>query len=1114
MIERHRAARFAYRLRSGSGMQPSFSFGAAFHVIATVLIGVTVGIVAGPEFASAQQLRQSELAPALSSRPVAPRFEHLDLNDGLSQGSVYDILQDRHGFMWFTTQDGLNRWDGYEFTVYRHQPFDTTTLSSSWLSRMAEGADGSLWIGTQFDGLNRMDPVTETFIHYKHDPDDPTSIAAGAVSHVLPASDGSIWVATREGLSRMLPDRPGVFQNYYHSPDDSTSITNSIAIGLFEDSGGQIWIGTANGLNRLESAEEGVFSSFVMETGTADCGPGEGWMSVGFGMERPQEPGIIWFGSERGIIRFDTADDTWQRFVPESERTCYPLVTIAQDPINPGVLWTSDLAGGVERFDIRTERFNRFEHDPDEPTSLGGGQTQKVFTDRGGIVWVGNHPGGLSRFDPTSIGVAHYRWIPNNRNSLAEPSVYGVYQTRDGTVWVGSAGPGGSALTALDRATNEVVHYRHDRDDAATIAAGLAEAFFEDQNGNLWIGTHAALNRLDRATRTWRHFRPDPDDPDALFSRGVQVLTADQAGNLWIGTHEAVHRMDPTEEGRFTRFVHDPDDPGSIAGGSARSIIEDLAGFMWVASGSGLSRLDPKTGRATRYLHDPDDPSTLSAPDVTCVYERRAEPGVIWASTYGGGLNRLDVQSGEIRHFTERDGLPNNGVYGILEDDEGNLWMSTNRGLSRFDPDTETFRNYGTEIGLQSLEFNSGAFHRGPAGEFFFGGTHGLNSFFPNELNSNVNAPQVAIVDLKLFNQSIAELMPEHGPVTDLEGLTLDHSQNDIEIDYVGLHYTDPSKNTYAYKLEGWNDDWVYVDGKRTASFTNLDPGEYTFSVRAANADGVWEEEGTSFMLTITPPFWATWWFRIMIVLAFAGAIVGGFRLRTRQLEARAHELAGEVESRTAELRASYEQLEQSQTIVEAINLETSFRRLLTKILEEARVMPGVEKATALIRMPADDRFHVRASSGWDVEAMSGIRLTEEEAHARYVEQAEQVSEDIFVARNVRERAGSQAMAEFGEVASFLVLRIMVEEEIVAYLVFDNVTDEDAFAQRDVDLLKRLREHIRSAFIKTRILEDLEDQRRELQDALDDLRSTQDRLVQSEKMASLGQLTAGIAHEI
>jgi signal transduction histidine kinase len=515
------------------------------------------------------------------------------------------------------------------------------------------------------------------------------------------------------------------------------------------------------------------------------------------------------------------------------------------------------------------------------------------------------------------------------------------------------------------------------------------------------------------------------------------------------------------------------------------------------------------------WRHDPNDPGSPSDPNILCVLERSRQPGVAWFGTLGGGLNRLDVATGDIRFFTDRDGLANNVVYGILEDDDGLLWMSTNHGLSRLNPETERFRNYGMEIGLQSLEFNAMAYHKSRSGEMFFGGVNGLTAFYPNQLADNTTPPEVAIVDLKLFNESILTTgaVKLDRPLDEEQEITLDYSQKEVALDFVAFHYADPGKNTFAYKLEGFNDDWVYVGQQRTATFTNLAPGQYDFRVKAANSDGVWNEEGASLRLVVKPPFWATWWFRVLALFGFGGLLYAGYAFRVRQIAERNRVLEVEVENRTAELNESKqrleltnEQLEQSHTIVEAINQETSFRRLLTKILEEARVIPGVEKATALIRMP-DDRFHVRASSGWDADQMQHIRLTRKQAHQRYVEQSDELGKNIFLAKNVADRAGTEEMADFGRVASFLVLRVLVEGDVTAYLVFDNLTDPDAFDQRDVALLERLREHIQSAFIKTTILEDL-------QGTLDDLRSTQDRLIQSEKMASLGQLTAGIAHEI
>jgi signal transduction histidine kinase len=566
--------------------------------------------------------------------------------------------------------------------------------------------------------------------------------------------------------------------------------------------------------------------------------------------------------------------------------------------------------------------------------------------------------------------------------------------------------------------------------------------------------------------------------------------------------------MGPERDGKFENFDLGVTIPNSDLV-FVFSIEEDPAGFVWLGTRMGVVRLDPLGGETTFYGHDPDDPQSLSDPWAEVVLVRDREPGAVWVATSEGGLNRLDVATGKFRHWLKKDGLADNVLYSMVEDSEGRLWMGTQHGLSRFDPETETFRNYGLEIGLQSLEFTQGAAYVGLFGEMFFGGVNGLNSFFPNALSENTRPPEVALVDLKLFNESVKKTgaVALDKPLSEMGELELDYTQRDITFDFVALHYADSENNEFAYKMDGYNDDWVYIGKQRSASFTNLPPGDYTFRVKAANSDGVWNENGTSIRLEITPPFWATWWFRIFAILLFGGVVYGGVRMRVRQIAERARLLEDEVAKRTSQLKESNDQLEQSHTIVEAINQETSFRRLLTKILEEARIIPGVEKATALVYMHDDDAFRVRASSGWDVEAMQNIKLSKREAKARYVDQADEVGDDIFVAKNVSSRSGAEQMADFGKVASFLVLRVRVDDDVAGYLVFDNLTNEDAFDQRDVALLERLKEHIQSAFIKTRILEDL-------QNTLNSLRSTQDRLVQSEKMASLGQLTAGIAHEI
>jgi len=1062
--------------------------------------------------AFAQGLAQDEIPSPVSARTVSPHFDHLTINDGLSQSTIHDIFQDSRGFMWFTTQSGLNRYDGHEVKTFTHQPFDSTSFGAGFSFAMDEDAEGALWIGSA-SGLYRLDPMTERFTSYHHDPADSSSLSNSFVSGIQIDSDGMLWAGTADGLNAMDLKQPGIFQRFLHDPDDTASLSAANVYTVFEDIAGTLWLGTQNGVSIMDRRRPGHFEQLLAQDLDRPL-RGFGFYDnevYGF-LERPEEPGVIWAGTSNGIVRIKADTKEVERFVIDREvqGDKSQLITwrLAQDPVNPSILWVPTFGAGLGRFDVRAKRFTVYHADKNAPNGLRSNGNLSVFTDRSGIVWLGSQTDGLSRFNPSSVALAHYRASDRpDQTHLPGGAVWGIYESRDGILWVGTSDDANrNRLTAMDRTRGSAVHHEHRPDDESSIDPGTVGGIFEDSRGRLWITTARGADVLDRTTGRFRHFRADREDPTKMPG-SANVFMEDRSRNLWIGASRGLARMRPDEFGEFEVWSSDAKDSTTVSF-FVRSIIEDLAGFLWLGTTQGVDRFDPESGKVTHYQHDPKDPTSLGGRAINVVLERRRESGIIWAASNGAGLNRLDVRTGKWTHFTERDGLPDNVIYGMLEDDLGRLWMTTNHGLSRFDPETGTFKTYGVEIGLQGLEFDQWAYHKSRSGEFFFGGPNGYNAFFPNELSENTNAPEVRLVDLKLFNESITKTgaVALTAPISETKEVHLDYAQKDVTFDFVAFHYANPDGNQYAYKLEGFNDDWVYVGEKRTASFTNLAPGEYTFRVKAANSDGIWNEEGTSIKVYVAPPFWATWWFRGLAFLGFVGLLYGGYTARVRQIEDRARKLEGEVQKRTAELKESNDQLEQSATIVEAINQETSFRRLLTKILEESRVIPGVEKATALVRMP-DGVFQIRASSGWDVAEMQHIRLTPEQANARYVEQATEVSEDIYVAKDVAHRAGTEQMAEYGQVASFLVLRVKVESEVTGYLVFDNLTSEDAFDHRDVALLERLREHITSAFIKTRILEDL-------QSTLDNLRSTQDRLIQSEKMASLGQLTAGIAHEI
>ncbi|HEY5564016.1 MAG TPA: two-component regulator propeller domain-containing protein [Rhodothermia bacterium] len=1066
---------------------------------------------------SAQPVQQSEIPTPLSERTLSTRFENLGVQQGLSQSTVFDILQDRHGFMWFATFHGINRYDGYKVDKYHNVPFDSTSMGPGYAYGIHEDHLGYIWVA-QIGGLSVLDPATGTFTRYRYDEADSTGLPHAVANDILEDPTGRIWVGTEGGVAWMDRSTPGRFHTLKNDPNDESSLTNDQVTQLYLDAEGGLWVGTQNGVNLLDlSAIDGGFRRFL--TAPPDYERVGHYYVRGF-YEREEVPGVIWLATGQGLVRLNKATGESDLFKPPVEGRG-GVAALTGDPQSRNVLWVSVGGQGLARFDVRSGQFIMYGSRGRGQGNLSDQDAYKLYKDRSGVIWVGTASSGADRFNPSMVTFSHLRADPEDPLSLPANEVWGVFQERSGVLWVGTAssGTGRDLLSRIDRQNGLVRHFEHDPDDPYSLIGGRSHHGIQDRSGTVWIGArgpYGGLSRYDARTGRFYHIKYDPDRPEGLVHPSVNAFIEDASGALWIGTWGGISQLSP-DRTRFKNYKHDSGDPNSLSHNGVWMLMEDQAGFIWAATIDGLNRLVPETGNVTRYFHDESDTTSLSSSFVYSLIERKREPGILWLGTDGGGLNRLDATTGKATHFFEEDGLANNVIYGVLEDEQGRLWMSTNNGLSRFTPETNEFRNYGLEIGLQGLEFNGAqAHHKGPLGEMFFGGPNGLNAFFPNELSENVTAPEVGIVDLRLSNRSSRETRDALGlktAVVDADEVRLSHDQKDITFDFVAFHYEHPELNEFQYKLEGYSDDWVDAGRERSATYTNLPPGRYVFRVRAANSDGVWNEDGASLRIIVDSPFWATWWFRLLALIGFGGLLYIGYSLRIRQIAERNRALEDEVEKRTAEVRESHariattnEQLEQSHTIVEAINQETSFRRLLTKILEEARVIPGVEKATALIRMP-DDLFHVRASAGWDVSDMQHIRLTRKDAHQRYVEQAEEVSKNIFVAKDVAERTGTVEMDEFGRVASFLVLRVMVEGDVTAYLVFDNLTNPDAFDHRDVALLERLREHIQSAFIKTRILEDL-------QSTLDNLRSTQDRLVQSQKMASLGQLTAGIAHEI
>ena len=966
-------------------------------------------VTAEPAFAPAKAASTGGSHAAVAPRPRRVqdndiRFERISLEQGLSQSVVLCMLQDSHGFMWFGTQDGLNRYDGYDFVVYKHDPEDPHSLSDGFVRSIYEDRSGALWIGTNTGGLDRFDRETERFTHYQNDPDDPHSLSDDNVQSIYEDRAGVLWVGTLGGgLNRLdRESAPGAgagqFTHYQNDPDDPHSLSNDNVQSIYEDQAGVLWIGTnGGGLDRLDresapGAGAGQFIHYQNDPDDPHSLSNDNVQSI-----YEDQAGVLWIGTNGGGL---------DRLVPSASSGQAPSASSGQapstgsgqalseaegldresapgagagqfthyraDPDDPhslssdnvqsiyegqaGVLWIGTGDGGLDRLDRETERFTHYQNDPGDPHSLSNDIVQSIYESQAGVLWVGTFGGGLNKHDRDTEQFVHYQNDPDDPHSLSSDAVWSIYQDGEGVLWIGTNGDGLNRLVlseaeGLDRASapgagaEQFIHYQNDPDDPHSLSHNIVWSVYQDREGVLWVGTNAGLDRFDPETERFVHYPTLP----------VLSMCQDREGTLWVGTLGGglgtFDRESAPGDGaeQFVYYQNDPNDPHSLSDNTVVSIYEDRDGVLWIGTFSGgLDRLVPSTGsgqalseaegldresapgagakRFVHYANDPGDPHSLSHNTVLSIYQDRE--GVLWVGTAGGGLNKLDRATGTFTHYTEKDGLPNDYVYGILEDDAPpggggrNLWLSTNKGLSRFNPQTETFKNYDVRDGLQSNEFNMSAYHKSSSGEMFFGGIHGFNAFYPDEVIDNPTIPPIVITDFQLFSEPVVvgADSPLQKPIAETDEIRLSYQDDFFSFEFAALHYAAPEENQYAYLMEGLDKDWNYVGTRRFAGYTSVPPGEYRFRVKGANSDGVWNEEGASVKVIVTPPFWQTWWFGISMAALVVGGVFGVFTLRVRAIEAQRRQLKVQVNERTKELRETLVQLERSKEAAEAAN--------------------------------------------------------------------------------------------------------------------------------------------------------------------------------------------------
>jgi len=830
------------------------------------------------------------------------RFGHLTAEDGLSHNWVRSILRDSRGFLWVGTEDGLDRYDGHAFTVYRHVPSDPHSLPSSLVTVLYEDSRKRLWIGSGWGngGVAWYDRDRDRFVRV---PSGPGSggLSGDRVYAILEDRAGRLWIGTEYGLDRVDVDA-GVYEHHPLDLPREGEEPESLVYALHEGLRGRLWVGTGSGL-----------LSFDPETGRQ-----ERWIGRDDQPDGPNrtpvldllgaDDGKIWVASVGGgLYLIDPQTGRQVRYVPrKGDPTSLASTRVRRLARgHDGRLWVGTENGGLNVLDPATGRFTRFLPDLEDPDALTSASIWALHADHQGIVWVGTYNGGLNHTLRQGFDVIRAR-----PGRLSSPHVTSVMEDHRGHLWIGTDGGG---LNRMDRRTGRFAWYRHDPHDRATIGSDAVSSLIEDDSGAIWIGGwDGGLSRLDPVTGRVKLFRHEPDDPKSLVSDNVWKLLKLRTGEILVATEDGVDLLDPGRQS-FKRLSSLYPEVGAFQTSAA---AEGAEGDLWLGRRrQGLQHVDRSSGKVTEYTRDQKDPDKHGYGWITTIHIDHL--GNVWFGT-NEGLGCLAKGSSQPRHFTSADGLPDDHVASLVEDGSGSLWVGTLQGLSLFVdaarlPAEPVFFNFDVRDGLPGQESAPDAAFRSSSGLLYVGGEHGLSVFNPADIQRNPEPPPVLLTRLSIFNEPVvpgAAGSPLVKSITETDAVTLSRDDALVTFEFAALNLIAPAKNRYAYRLEGVDRDWTRTGNERSATYAHLPPGRYVFRVRASNNDGVWNDGGVSLRLFVKPRWYEQPFVPPLAVALVAIAGVARYRWRVGHLRARARELGQRVEERTLELRSLNEDLE------------------------------------------------------------------------------------------------------------------------------------------------------------------------------------------------------------
>lgn len=885
-------------------------------------------------------LLSSFLYTSLFSQVKDLKFNNITIEDGLSHNNVYTIAQDSKGFMWIGTQSGLDKYNGYSINSYFYSAEDSCSIISSNFGKLMFDSKNRLWIGTYRGGISLYYPHEDKVVQFLNNPDDENSLAGNLIRALVEDKEGNIWIGTAENGLSMYNETTNNFTNYTNDAENPNSLVSNNIRGLACDIEGNIWIGTTVGVSKF-SLKDKTFTNYKPnETNPNSSISDENTQTI-----YADKSGNVWIGTRnKGLNKYNIKTKAFEFFdYNSSDSTSISgsrIQCIFEDSF--GKIWIGTYEGGVCIYNQEAKNFIRYQHSDDNPNSLCYDKIETIIEDKSQNLWIGTRGGGISIVDLKPQKFTNL--IHSNQNSIPEGSVTAIAIENENIIWIGTV----NGLCHYNKLTNEFLTFIEDENNPNSLSNSRIRSLVSDEKGVLWVGTYqGGINKIEYIDNNYviTRYQKDENNANSLLSDQTNILKKDKSGSIWIGTSSGLTCMKfENDIPVYNNYVPDDETEGSISNKYVTDIFEDLEGNLWIGTSSGLDKYDPHKNNFTEYLNTTAKETETEVNAINTI--ALADSGNLWIGTDGSGFYHFNTKTGIYTKFNDNTFKTSN-ISAILQDKNNNLWISTSTGISVFNIETQKFTYYGISDGLIETGFNRNSAAITINGDMYFGNISGVTFIQPEKIQLNQHIPQIVLTELKIFNTSFFTNQNSFCSLTpsNLKEIELSYKDYVISFEFASLDFTDPSKNNYRYKMEGFNDEWIDFGTKRYATFTNLPSGEYILKIQGTNNDGIWSDENTSLSIKVTvkPPFWETWWFYAIVAAIIILSIYSYIKWREKKLRKEKDILEQKVKERTEEVQAQKEELQVQAKALEESNIELEKLSIVARETDNAVTIMDAE---------------------------------------------------------------------------------------------------------------------------------------------------------------------------